>query len=55
MISRNLLPGWLRKTIRVTNFMKSLGPIEWVVSPGVVVFVFLGLLVLVLVVFERPT
>ena len=26
MISRNLLPGRLFETVRVTNFMKSLGP-----------------------------
>ncbi len=51
MISRNLLPGWLRKAIQVTNCVKSVGPIEWVVDVCVVVvFVF----VLVLVAFEGP-
>ena len=30
MISRNLLPGWLRKAIRVTKFAKSFGPIDFV-------------------------
>ena len=49
------LHGWLRKAIRVTNCLKSLGPIEWVVVVGfVVVFVCWCLLVLVLVAFERP-
>ena len=38
----------------MTNFMKSLGPSEWVVDVGVVVvFVFLCLLVLVLDAFKR--
>ena len=59
MISQNLLPGLFFEAIRVTNFMKSLGPCEWVVDVGavvvvVLVVVFLCLLVLVLVAFERP-
>ena len=51
-----MLPGWLRKAARVTNFMKSLGPIEWLIDVGgvVVFFVVLCVLVLVLVAFERP-
>ena len=36
-----MLPGWLQKAIRVTNFMKSFGPIEWVVGLVVVVVLFL--------------
>ena len=51
-----MLPGWLRKAIRVTNFMTSLGPIEWVVDVGVAVVVDLRLLcilVRVLVALEK--
>ena len=47
MISRNLLPGWLRKAVRVTNFVKSLGPIKWVADVGVVVVLCIIVLVLV--------
>ena len=54
-----MLLGWLRKAIQITNFMKSFGPLEWVVDVGVaavvfVVFVVLCLLSLVLVAYERP-
>ena len=56
MISKNRLPGWPRTTIWVTNFMKSLGHIEWVVDVGVAVgaAVVLCLLVIVLVALARP-
>ena len=39
VISRNLLPGRLFEAIRVTNFMKSLGPSGLVVVDDVVVVV----------------
>ena len=54
MISRNLLPGWFRKAIRVTNFVKSFGPIKWVIVVDFIVIFLLLLLVLVFVASERP-
>ena len=50
-----MLPGCLQKAIRVTNFMKSLWPIEWVVDVDVGVVVGFCILVLALVAYERPT
>ena len=47
--SLNLLPGRLFEAVRVTNVVKSLGPIEWVVISTIVV-----LIVIVLVAFEMP-
>ena len=54
MTSRNLLPGWLQKAARVTNFVKSLGPIKWVFVVEFIVILLLFLLVLALVAFDRP-
>ena len=54
VISGNMLPGWLRKAVRVISFLKSLGPIKWVVDVVGVVVCCVYLLLLVRVAFERP-